>query len=138
MIEDVAGGVDVGPSVSGELHLGIVSNGAVLHAVGEPQELADAVDGVKRRHVGAVSVADVEYSAVTVDFPARGDKGGGGAGGDVNGGGARNGRVGCGGVGEGSENGAEDEEEEKDWIHGIGERLRVVAGIWDSEECVTI
>ncbi|PRQ22093.1 hypothetical protein RchiOBHm_Chr6g0246481 [Rosa chinensis] len=117
VIEDLAGGVDMGSGVGGELHLGVVSNGSVFHAVGEPEELADAIDGVKRQHVGVVVVADVEDSAVSVDFAARGDQvGGGGSGGDDDGGGARNGRVGCAGVGEGGLKG--EKEKKKDLIHG--------------------
>lgn len=36
VVEDVAGGVDVGTGVGWELHLGVVGKGTVLHALRKP------------------------------------------------------------------------------------------------------
>jgi hypothetical protein len=56
--------------VSGQLHLGVVGERAVLHAFREPQELTEAVARLPHRHVRDVPVADIEDSASTVDFSA--------------------------------------------------------------------
>lgn len=72
----------MGPGVGGELHLGVVSEGAVLHAPGEPQEVPEAVGGLPRRHVRMVPMADVDDTATSVHFAANGNEiiGGGGGG----------------------------------------------------------
>lgn len=81
MIEDVSRRIDVGPSVGGDLHLGVVSERAVLHARGEPEEVAEAVGGLPRRHLRVVPVADVDDAAASVHLAAHGDEIIGGSGG---------------------------------------------------------
>lgn len=56
VLEDVAGGVDVGAGVGGHLHLGVVGKGAVLHALREPKELPQAFVRFPRWHVLSVHV----------------------------------------------------------------------------------
>jgi hypothetical protein len=70
VIENVAGRVDMRTGVSGQLHLGVVGERAVLNALREPQELAESLARLPRRHVRDVPVADIEDSASTVDFSA--------------------------------------------------------------------
>lgn len=74
VIEHVAGCIDVGPGVDGELHLGEISEGAVLHAPREPQEVPKAVGGLPRRHVWMVPMADVDDTATSVNFAADGNE----------------------------------------------------------------
>lgn len=74
VVEDMAGSVDVRAGVGWELHFGVVSYGAVLHALRKPQELPYAVLRFKFRHLRVVPVTDVEYSAIAVNFPARWDQ----------------------------------------------------------------
>ena len=57
--------------MSRELHFGVVGAGTVLHALGKPQELADAMVGLPVEHTKAVPVIDVDYSAIMVHFPPR-------------------------------------------------------------------
>lgn len=70
MIEEVPGRVDVRAGVGGQLYLGLVGKRAVLHALRKPEELADPVTRIKRRHVRGVPVADIDDSASIVDFSA--------------------------------------------------------------------
>lgn len=103
VIEEVSRGINMGACVSRQLENWHVSQGAVLHAVGEPKELAQqAVRGLKRRHARGDPVGDVEDFAISVNFAARGNRSVGVAVGEraVHRCGAGNGRVGCGGVGE--------------------------------------
>ena len=74
VVEDVAGRVYVRAGVGWELHFGVVSDGAVLHALRKPQELPYTILRVKFRHLGVVPMTDVEYSAIAVYFPARRDQ----------------------------------------------------------------
>ena len=69
VLEDVAGGVDVGACVGGQLHLGVVGKGPVLHALGEPEELAEALLRLPCGHVLSVKVGDVEDSSSIVFLP---------------------------------------------------------------------
>ncbi|KAF4382407.1 hypothetical protein G4B88_011359 [Cannabis sativa] len=43
VIVNVSGSIDVGPSMSRKLHLGVVSDGTILHALGKPDELANSL-----------------------------------------------------------------------------------------------
>lgn len=69
MLEDVAGGVDVGAGVGGHPHLGVVGEGAVAHGGGQPQELAHPAVGLPRGHVLPVVVGDVQDAAPAVGLP---------------------------------------------------------------------
>ncbi|GAB2210148.1 hypothetical protein Drorol1_Dr00015407 [Drosera rotundifolia] len=80
-IKDMPGGVDMSTRMSPHLHLRIIRNGPVLHALRQPQELPHTVGGLECGHVGRVSVADVEDSAIVVDFTAEWEGLRGGAGG---------------------------------------------------------
>lgn len=53
-------------SVGGKLHLGVVGDGAILHAGWEPEELSYPVFSVPRRHVGCDPVGDVDDSPAVV------------------------------------------------------------------------
>lgn len=74
VVEHVTGGIDVRAGVGGKLHFGVVGEGTVLHALGKPQELPNAVIRFPFRHLGLVPVTDVEYSAIAVHFPPRRDE----------------------------------------------------------------
>lgn len=50
------------------LQLGVISQGAVFHALRKPEELALAVASPPSRQIGRVAVRDVEDSAVGVHF----------------------------------------------------------------------
>ncbi|GAB2234779.1 hypothetical protein Droror1_Dr00004044 [Drosera rotundifolia] len=77
-IKDMPGGVDMSTRMSPHLHLRIIRNGPILR---QPQELPHTVGGLECGHVGRVSVADVEDSAIVVDFTAEWEGWRGGAGG---------------------------------------------------------
>ena len=70
VIENVSRSIDMGPSMSRKLHHGVVSKRTVLHALREPEELAEPLIGVPCRHVWGVPVTDIEDSAIAVHFPA--------------------------------------------------------------------
>jgi len=71
VIKDMARSVDMGPSVDGELEHGEISNGAILHALCEPEELPNNIGRIKRRHIRVVLVADVDTPAISVSLSPR-------------------------------------------------------------------
>lgn len=71
VVEEVARGVNVGAGVGWELHLGVVCEGTVLHALRKPQELSDTIFGLPLWHLRMVPVTDVEDSPIIVHFSPR-------------------------------------------------------------------
>lgn len=66
----MAGGVDMSAGVGGHLHLGVISQRSILHAVGEPQVLAEALVGKEHRHILPVPVGDVQNPPPAVLLPS--------------------------------------------------------------------
>lgn len=71
VVEDVAGGINMGARVRKQLHHRHISNGAILHAIKEPEELPHPIHGVIRGHVRGVSVSNVNDSTIFIHFTPR-------------------------------------------------------------------
>lgn len=71
VVEDMAGGINMGARVRKQLHHRHISNGAILHAIKEPEELPQPIHGVIRGHVRGVSVSNVNDSTISIHFTPR-------------------------------------------------------------------
>ena len=95
--------------VSGNLHLRVISQGTILHALEKPEEVSKPIIRFPNWHVWNVPVTDIEDLAITVDFSTRRDKI------DVTASKRAVSGIGAGygGVGRGGGNGGDGEEEER-------------------------
>lgn len=60
----------MGASVGGQLHLGVVGEGAVLYADGQPKDLPHCPHSLIRRQLRCNPVSDVYYLPIPIHFPA--------------------------------------------------------------------
>lgn len=66
MLEDMARGVDMSAAVDGQLHLGYISQGPILHTLAKPQVLPNPIVGaIEGRHALPVLMGDVQDCSST-------------------------------------------------------------------------